>query len=77
MVAVMTLTGAVVVDHLHHHDHNVLPIIGVHGVAALAMGATALVVVPGLWILRDGTAMRRRAPPLTTAQPRSPRPIST
>jgi MFS family permease len=169
MVAVMTLTGAVVVDHFHHHDHNVLPIIGVHmigmyalvivvgdlidrigrtvslsgglllmgasvsglvwlesvpataaallglglgwnlsyvaataelaertqpwergrllgfndlvsgatgavltllgglvlttlGVAALAMGATALAVVPGLWILRDGTAMRRRAP---------------
>jgi MFS family permease len=31
------------------------------GVAALAIGATALVVVPGLWILRHGTATHRRA----------------
>jgi hypothetical protein len=39
------------------------------GVAALAIGAMALVVAPALWILRDGAA-RRRCPQLTNDYPR-------
>jgi MFS family permease len=42
MVGVMTLTGAVVVDHQHHAAHNVFPIIGAH-----VMGMYALVLVVG------------------------------
>jgi hypothetical protein len=49
MVAVMTLTGAVVVDHFHHHDHYVFPIIGVH-----VAGMYALVIVVGDVIDRIG-----------------------
>jgi hypothetical protein len=30
MVGVMTLTGSVVVDHMHHAAHTVFPIIGAH-----------------------------------------------
>ena len=130
MVAVMALTGAMVVDHFHHHDHNVFPIVGVSvigmyalvivvgdvidrlgrtvslsataelaertrpwergrllgsndmlsgatgagltllgglvlttaGVTVLAIGATALVIVPGLWILRHGAAATATTP---------------
>jgi O-antigen/teichoic acid export membrane protein len=39
------------------------------GVAALAIGAVALVVVPALWILRAGSA-RQRPPHRTTDYPR-------
>jgi MFS family permease len=42
MVGVMTLTGAVVVDHQHHAAHNVFPIIGAH-----VLGMYALVLVVG------------------------------
>jgi MFS family permease len=49
MVAVMTLTGAVVIDHFHHHDHSVFPIIGVH-----VVGMYALVIVVGDVIDRIG-----------------------
>jgi predicted MFS family arabinose efflux permease len=42
MVGVMTLTGAVVVDHQHHAAHNVFPIIGAH-----VIGMYALVLVVG------------------------------
>jgi predicted MFS family arabinose efflux permease len=42
MVAVMTLTGAVVVDHHHHEGHNVFPIIAAH-----VVGMYALVIVVG------------------------------
>jgi len=49
MVAVMTLSGAVVVDHFHRHDHNVFPIIGVH-----VVGMYALVIVVGDVIDRIG-----------------------
>ncbi len=42
MVSVMTLTGAVVVDHHHHEGHNVFPIIGAH-----VVGMYALVIVVG------------------------------
>jgi MFS family permease len=52
MVAVMSLTGAVVVDHFHHHDHNVFPIIGVHMV-----GMYALVIVVGDVIDRIGRTL--------------------
>jgi MFS family permease len=51
MVAVMTLTGAVVVGHFHHADHNVFPIIGVH-----LVGMYALVIVVGDLIDRIGRA---------------------
>src|SRR5215212_9216538 len=40
MVAVMTLTGAVVVDHHHHGASNVFPIIGAH-----VIGMFGLIVV--------------------------------
>jgi MFS family permease len=49
MVAVMTLTGAVVVDHQHHEAHNVFPIIGAH-----VVGMYALVIVVGDVIDRIG-----------------------
>jgi len=42
MVGVMTLTGAVVVDHQHHEAHSVFPIIGAH-----VIGMYALVIVVG------------------------------
>jgi len=42
MVALMTLTGAVVVDHHGHAGHNVFPIIGAH-----VIGMYALVIVVG------------------------------
>ena len=42
MVGVMTLTGAIVVDHQHHPGHNVFPIIGAH-----VVGMYALVLVVG------------------------------
>jgi MFS family permease len=49
MVGVMTLTGAVVVDHQHHAAHNVFPIIGAH-----VAGMYALVLVVGKLIDRIG-----------------------
>jgi MFS family permease len=49
MVGVMTLTGAVVVDHLHHADHHVFGIIGVH-----VIGMYALVIVVGELVDRIG-----------------------
>ena len=42
MVAVMTLTGAVVVDHHHHSPDNVFPIIGAH-----VIGMFGLIIVVG------------------------------
>ena len=42
MVGVMTLTGSVVVDHMHHAAHTVFPIIGAH-----VIGMYALVIVVG------------------------------
>jgi MFS family permease len=49
MVAVMTLTGAVVVDHHGHEGHHVFPIIGAH-----VVGMYALVIVVGDVIDRIG-----------------------
>jgi MFS family permease len=49
MVALMTLTGAVVVDHHGHEGHNVFPIIGAH-----VIGMYALVIVVGDIIDRIG-----------------------
>jgi predicted MFS family arabinose efflux permease len=49
MVGVMTLTGSVVVDHMHHAAHTVFPIIGAH-----VIGMYALVVVVGRIIDRIG-----------------------
>lgn len=49
MVGVMTLTGAVVVDHQHHEAHNVFPIIAAH-----VVGMYALVIVVGDVIDRLG-----------------------
>jgi len=49
MVAVMTLTGAVVVDHHHHEGQHVFPIIGAH-----VIGMYALVIVVGDLIDRIG-----------------------
>jgi MFS family permease len=49
MVGVMTLTGAVVVDHFHHAAHHVFPIIGAH-----VVGMYALVIVVGDLIDRIG-----------------------
>jgi MFS family permease len=49
MVALMTLTGAVVVDHHGHEGHNVFPIIGAH-----VIGMYALVIVVGDVIDRIG-----------------------
>jgi predicted MFS family arabinose efflux permease len=52
MVGVMTLTGAVVVDHQHHEAHNVFPIIGAH-----VLGMYALVLVVGRLIDRIGRSV--------------------
>jgi MFS family permease len=49
MVGVMTLTGSVVVDHMHHAAHTVFPIIGAH-----VIGMYALVIVVGGIIDRIG-----------------------
>ena len=49
MVAVMTLTGAVVVDHHDHAAHHVFPIIGAH-----VLGMYALVLVVGNVVDRIG-----------------------
>lgn len=49
MVGVMTLTGAVVIDHHHHDAHHVFPIIGAH-----VVGMYALVIVIGDVIDRIG-----------------------
>ncbi len=49
MVAVMTLTGAVVVDHHHHGASNVFPIIGAH-----VIGMFGLIVVVGDLVDRAG-----------------------
>ena len=49
MVAVMTLAGAVVVDHHHHGASNVFPIIGAH-----VIGMYALIVVVGDLVDRAG-----------------------
>jgi predicted MFS family arabinose efflux permease len=51
MVGLMTLTGAVVVDHQHHMAHDVFPIIGAH-----VLGMYALVLVIGDVIDRIGRA---------------------
>ena len=68
MVGVMTLTGAVVVDHQHHAGHFVFPIIGAH-----VLGMYALVLVVGRVVDRIGrtraTASGRRS--TTTTRPRS------
>ena len=42
MVAIMTLTGAIVVDHHHHAADNVFPIIGAH-----VIGMFGLIIVVG------------------------------
>ena len=49
MVAVMTLTGAVVVDHHHHGASNVFPIIGAH-----VIGMFGLIIVVGDLVDRFG-----------------------
>ncbi|HZC13424.1 MAG TPA: MFS transporter, partial [Thermoleophilaceae bacterium] len=49
MVGVMTLTGALVVDHQGHEGHHVFPIIGAH-----VIGMYALVLVVGRIIDRVG-----------------------
>jgi MFS family permease len=49
MVGIMTLTGAVVVDHHHHSGESVFPIIGAH-----VLGMYALVLVVGDLIDRIG-----------------------
>jgi MFS family permease len=49
MVSVMNLTGYMVVEHHHHEQHNVFPIIGAH-----VLGMYALVLVVGSLIDRIG-----------------------
>jgi MFS family permease len=49
MVAVMTLTGAIVVDHHHHAADNVFPIIGAH-----VIGMFGLIIVVGDLVDRMG-----------------------
>jgi MFS family permease len=49
MVSVMNLTGYVVVDHYHHAQENVFPIVGAH-----VLGMYALVLVIGRLIDRIG-----------------------
>jgi MFS family permease len=49
MVGVMTLTGAIVVDHQHHEAHHVFPIIAAH-----VVGMYGLVIVVGDLIDRVG-----------------------
>jgi MFS family permease len=51
MVSVMNLSGYVVVQHHHHAQHDVFPIIGAH-----VMGMYALVLVVGTLIDRIGRA---------------------
>ena len=51
MVSVMNLTGYVVVEHHHHSQHSVFPIIGAH-----VFGMYALVLVIGALIDRVGRA---------------------
>jgi predicted MFS family arabinose efflux permease len=51
MVSVMNLTGYVVVDHLHHHQSSVFPIIAAH-----VLGMYALVLFIGTLIDRVGRA---------------------
>jgi MFS family permease len=51
MVGVMTLTGAVVVDHFGHEHHDVFPIIGAH-----VIGMYALVILVGGLVDRIGRA---------------------
>jgi predicted MFS family arabinose efflux permease len=52
MVAVMTLTGPVVVDHFHQEQHNVFPIFAAHFV-----GMYALVIVVGDLVDRIGRTL--------------------
>jgi MFS family permease len=49
MVAVMTLTGAIVVDHHHHGADNVFPIIGAH-----VIGMFGLIIIVGDVVDRIG-----------------------
>ena len=49
MASVMNLTGFVVVDHHHHDQHDVFPIIGAH-----VLGMYALVLVVGALVDRVG-----------------------
>ena len=49
MVGVMTLTGAVVVDHQHHAAGSVFPVIGAH-----VLGMYALVIFVGDLVDRIG-----------------------
>ena len=49
MVSVMNLTGYVVVEHRHHEQHDVFPIVGAH-----VLGMFALVLVVGAVIDRVG-----------------------
>jgi MFS family permease len=51
MVAVMTLTGSAMVDHMHQEQHDVFPVIGAHFV-----GMYALVIVVGDLVDRIGRA---------------------
>jgi MFS family permease len=51
MVSVMNLTGFVVVDHHHHSQQSVFPIVGAH-----VLGMYALVLVIGRLIDRIGRA---------------------
>jgi MFS family permease len=51
MVSVMNLSGYVVVEHHHHEQHDVFPIIGAH-----VLGMYALVLVVGALIDRIGRA---------------------
>jgi MFS family permease len=52
MVGVMTLTGSVVVDHMHHAPHNVFPIIGAHviGMFVLLMVVCSFLVLLGFLV---------------------------
>jgi MFS family permease len=51
MVSVMNLSGYVIVEHHHHEQHNVFPVIGAH-----VFGMYALVLVIGALIDRIGRA---------------------
>jgi hypothetical protein len=55
MVSVMNLTGFVVVDHHHHSQQSVFPIIGAH-----VLGMYALVLVIGTLIDKIGRGARAR-----------------
>ena len=59
MVSVMNLSGYVIVEHHHHEQHDVFPVIGAH-----VFGMYALVLVVGTLIDRDrpdAGAVRRAA----------------